>query len=479
MKRQKKGWRLLSLFLLVVLLAAGCGDQKQQPVENDLNQAADSAVNAGVAYVRSQLDLAAYNSDNDDMVFLLERAGLLTDADRAAYTEGLTAAIKSSWDLEKVTQWQKIAFAAAACGEDPSDQAGMDFLTMVLTYDVADENNEVDLYILNSKLLTAGAFGDRNNDARLAAEKLLALQNDDGAFVDEWGTTLDSTSLSLQALAASGLTEEEDIQQAVEQAVAYLSSQQDNDGSFLYGDEPSLSSTAQACTALAGLGIDPASDERFVKDDHSAWEALVTLYQKELAAEEQDADFYARTQGLMGLVACQRLHDEAAPYYSAGMFANAVQSASGGETPAENAQEPSVQTPGAEASGAEADAAPEASRQAESVTVAILGDEETILAPTAVAWEEGDTAYTVLKRAAQAQNISVEVSGSSRKVYVQGINDLYEFDKGATSGWLYQVNDAFPSKSASNYAVEAGDVVNWVYTLDMGKDVGAGQGAGQ
>ena len=96
-----------------------------------------------------------------------------------------------------------------------------------------------------------------------------------------------------------------------------------------------------------------------------------------------------------------------------------------------------------------------------------------------MAWEEGDTAYTVLKRAAQAQNISVEVSGSSRKVYVQGINDLYEFDKGATSGWLYQVNDAFPSKSASNYAVEAGDVVNWVYTLDMGKDVGAGQGAGQ
>ncbi len=130
----------------------------------------------------------------------------------------------------------------------------MDFLTMVLTYDVADENNEVDLYILNSKLLTAGAFGDRNNDARLAAEKLLALQNDDGAFVDEWGTTLDSTSLSLQALAASGLTEEEDIQQAVEQAVAYLSSQQDSDGSFLYGDEPSLEQHGSSLHSVSGAG---------------------------------------------------------------------------------------------------------------------------------------------------------------------------------------------------------------------------------
>lgn len=85
----------------------------------------------------------------------------------------------------------------------------------------------------------------------------------------------------------------------------------------------------------------------------------------------------------------------------------------------------------------------------------------------------------MLKRAVEAQNIALEVSGSGRKVYVEGINDLYEFDKGATSGWLYQVNGSFPNKSAGNCAVASGDTVKWVYTLDMGKDVGAAQGAEQ
>lgn len=117
--------------------------------------------------------------------------------------------------------------------------------------------------------------------------------------------------------------------------------------------------------------------------------------------------------------------------------------------------------------------------QPETVTVAIKGDEETILAPVAVAWEEGDTAYSVLKRAAEAQDIAVEISGSGRKAYVEGIGDLYEFDKGATSGWLYEVNGTFPNKSAGGYTVAAGDSVTWHYTLDMGKDVGAAPGGQQ
>lgn len=204
MNRQRKAFQLISLFLLVMLVFTGCGDKKQTPAaEENMDQTAQTALTAGVDYLRSQLELSTYSSDNDDLVYLLARAGLLTEADAAAYEEGLTAAIKSSWDLEKVTQWQKIAFAVAAAGGDPSDQAGMDFLSMVLSYDVTDENNEVDLYVLNSKLLAAGAFGDPMQDARIAADMVLAKQNADGAFEDQWGTTLDSTSMTLQALAAS------------------------------------------------------------------------------------------------------------------------------------------------------------------------------------------------------------------------------------------------------------------------------------
>lgn len=484
MRRQSKSLQLVSLLLLVILLVTGCGDKKQPPAaETELDHTAQSAMTAGVDYLRGQLELASYSSDNDDLVFLLERAGLLTEADSTAYEEGLTAAIKGSWDLEKVTQWQKIVFAVAATGKDPSDQAGMDFLSMVLSYDVTDENNEVDLYVLNSKLLAAGAFGDPLGDARTAADLVLTKQNADGAFEDQWGTTLDSTSLTLQALAASGLSEEADIRAAIDKAVDYLSSQQSAKGSFMFNEEPSITSTAQACTALAVLGIDPASDQRFVKDGHSAWEALVTLYQQELEAAEPEADFYARMQGAMGLAAGLRLHHGEEPYYSAGLFAaeTSLQTPLQQKTDENGTNQQSDAQPQAGASAAPAGDTPQqaAEPQPETVTVAIMGDGETILAPMAVIWEEGDTAYSVLKRAAKANDIAVEISGSGRKAYVEGINDLYEFDKGATSGWMYQVNDVFPSKSAGGYAVAAGDSVTWRYTLDMGKDVGAAQGGEQ
>ena len=483
MTKQRQAFRLVSLLLVMMLVLTGCGDKKQTPAaEENMDQTAQTALTAGVDYLRSQLDLSSYSSDNDDLVYLLARSGLLTEADAAAYEEGLMTAIKGSWDLEKVTQWQKIAFAVAAAGGDPSDQAGMDFLTMVLSYDVTDENNEVDLYVLNSKLLAAGAFGDPLQDARIAADMVLAKQNADGAFEDQWGTTLDSTSMTLQALAASGLAEEEDVSAAIEQAVAYLSSQQGDDGSFLFSDTPSISSTAQACTALAALGIDPASDQRFIKEGRSAWEALVTLYQQELTAEEQDADFYARMQGAMGLAAGLRLHNGEDAYYAAGLFAvQAPEAAPELQKTAEDvpAAQPQAGAPAASGEMPQQAAGPAAQPQPETVTVAIQGDGETILAPVAVVWEEGDTAYSVLKRAAEAQDIAVEISGSGRKAYVEGIGDLYEFDKGATSGWLYEVNGTFPNKSAGGYAVAAGDSVTWHYTLDMGKDVGAAPGGQQ
>lgn len=56
--------------------------------------------------------------------------------------------------------------------------------------------------------------------------------------------------------------------------------------------------------------------------------------------------------------------------------------------------------------------------------------------------------------------------------YVEGINNLYEFDCGQLSGWMYNVNGWFPNYGCSKYTVQDGDVINWVYTCNLGKDVG-------
>ena len=58
--------------------------------------------------------------------------------------------------------------------------------------------------------------------------------------------------------------------------------------------------------------------------------------------------------------------------------------------------------------------------------------------------------------------------------YIEGIGNLYEFDAGALSGWMYRVNGWFPNYGCSSYQVQDGDVIEWVYTCDLGADVGGG-----
>ena len=56
--------------------------------------------------------------------------------------------------------------------------------------------------------------------------------------------------------------------------------------------------------------------------------------------------------------------------------------------------------------------------------------------------------------------------------YVEGINQLYEFDCGKNSGWMYSVNGEFPNYGASSYKPKDGDKIEWKYTCNLGSDVG-------
>ena len=60
---------------------------------------------------------------------------------------------------------------------------------------------------------------------------------------------------------------------------------------------------------------------------------------------------------------------------------------------------------------------------------------------------------------------------------IEGIANLYEFDGGPLSGWVYSVNGVFPNYGSSKYALKDGDQVLWQYTCDLGADVGGDNGA--
>ena len=57
-------------------------------------------------------------------------------------------------------------------------------------------------------------------------------------------------------------------------------------------------------------------------------------------------------------------------------------------------------------------------------------------------------------------------------------HNLYEFDVGNKSGWMYKVNGWFPNYGCSRYQLKDGDVIEWVYTCDLGDDVGGGYATG-
>lgn len=97
-----------------------------------------------------------------------------------------------------------------------------------------------------------------------------------------------------------------------------------------------------------------------------------------------------------------------------------------------------------------------------------------ILAPSEVEFEEGESVHDILKRVCQAAGIHMESSYTPvyDSAYVEGINQLYEFDGGELSGWMYKVNGWFPNYGVSKYEVSDGDVIEFVYTCDLGKDVG-------
>ena len=97
-----------------------------------------------------------------------------------------------------------------------------------------------------------------------------------------------------------------------------------------------------------------------------------------------------------------------------------------------------------------------------------------ILSKTTVTFYEGESVYDVLQRLCKEKGIHMESSWTPiyNSAYIEGIHNLYEFDCGSLSGWMYRVNGWYPNYGCSRYQLKDGDVVEWRYTCDLGNDVG-------
>jgi hypothetical protein len=104
----------------------------------------------------------------------------------------------------------------------------------------------------------------------------------------------------------------------------------------------------------------------------------------------------------------------------------------------------------------------------------VLPSDGTIFAEKTVAFYEGESVFDVLLRETRNAKIHMEFESTPmyNSNYIEGIHNLYEFDCGPLSGWMYRVNGWFPNYGCSRYQLEDGDRIEWLYTCDLGRDLG-------
>jgi len=104
----------------------------------------------------------------------------------------------------------------------------------------------------------------------------------------------------------------------------------------------------------------------------------------------------------------------------------------------------------------------------------LVPEDGWIFPPTEVVAYEGESVFNVLQREMRRHRIHMVSRWTPifNSAYVEAINNLYEFDVGPLSGWMYSVNGWFPNFGASRYMLSPGDVIEWVYTVDLGRDLG-------
>lgn len=103
----------------------------------------------------------------------------------------------------------------------------------------------------------------------------------------------------------------------------------------------------------------------------------------------------------------------------------------------------------------------------------LVPEDGIILAPTIVTFEQGESAFDVLRRVCRDNTIHMEFTTTPvyNTAYIEGIQNLYEFDCGELSGWMYCVNGQYLNCGASAYSLRDGDVVEWNYTCQRGEDL--------
>lgn len=294
---------------------------------------------------------------------------------------------------------------------------------------------------------------------RDAAVKFICDHQDISGGFDEsgWGVDVDSTAHALIALAPDyQQVGKEDITAVIHRALNYLHGQQLESGGFGSWGTENPDSIAAVVEALMALKINPGSEEWNLNGNNMV-DALLS-YQSSAgwfvySWEPSSWNDPTRPNQMSTYHALLALGDLARGQSKYSTLLPETDSSQSGDG---NNGSPTTGKPGQQQSVA-------------LITVKGDGEQGTILESANYQFYGSCTALEALKGILKQNNITCIVSGE----YVRSIGGLAEKKEGyPLSGWLFRINGSFPGVGAGSAIIRNGDQVEWLYTLDGGKDLG-------
>ena len=311
-----------------------------------------------------------------------------------------------------------------------------------------------------------GSYGTDSYEQVLIT-KILANQENDGSWT-EWGDSIQTTANMIMGL--SFYRNQANVQAAIDKAVAYLSSQQELDGTFdAYGSGADADTCAMVVMALAAAGINPDTDSRFIRNGSSALDGLLLFALEDNSGsgfghkDNETLNAYATEEGFRALIAASQVMDTRSAYNIYDFSANPV-------TPARETGNSSSDKP---------TTPPTKPNNDITVTVTIKADTGYWLRSKSVTVSEGSTVCGAFVTALEGTGITQvgAETGYIRSITKNGVT-LAEFTQGPNSGWLYKVNGELPNVGVTTYTLNAGDSIVLYYTEDWTKDPSAGGNSG-
>jgi len=430
-------------------------DDPDEPIEGTVsvdallsNIAASYAENSGEWVV---MDMAAYEDTNPDSAYKST-----ADA-KQAYIDSAIAAITAEGAGEAA--YAKAIVILQSIGADPQTLYPTDSDTPVSAVDGLKtlEAHSSSAWVAPYTLMALNQ-GDYDTDEleQSIITSVLTNQAEDGSW-SEWGDSIQTTANMIAGLSFY-YDSDETVKTAVDKAVTFLSSAQKEDGTFdAYGSGSDANTAAMVVIALSALGIDPDTDERFIKHETSALDGLLSFALADNTAfgytDNSTANSYATEQGFRALIAADTLRN----VYD--FSTNEVSPAYVGGAPSDDGDD---NTPGGNTPVPDTDI---------TVSITVKTHRSTWISNMRVEMAEDSTVADLIYEAAvQDENFSFTDSNGYISAMTYDGETWAEFDAGRNSGWKYTVNGLAPVVGMNDRVLEDGDKVTWYYVTDYTTD---------